>query len=223
MHRLFRAPAGALILGLAACAARPTPADGPIEPAAGRPAEPTVEIATGPVAEPAADPLLTAALDRLVEAPPDRFHYEVVIDLGDDEEADALGPVVTSVDGDDLAVDPSGFAEVRRGAGSLHPEGDEAVGGHPTHRHRTVVHLDRVLDRVSDHRRALVGGELDSLADLIEELGGPRDRDELAARIWLADDGTLVRFELDVPVAEGTFGPGASARVTLDLYDDGPP
>jgi hypothetical protein len=236
VHHVHRRALGALTLGLAACAGPAT-----VDPAPAVP-EP---VPLAERAEPDTDPRLVEALARLVARPAGRFRYEVRIDLGDDAEAEALGPVVTAFEGrydpgagawavgpagspttlpeDGPAFDPVVTAEVLRGAGPLEDDGDDAVEGMPARRYRTVVHLDDVLDRVGDVRRAPVGAELDQLADLLDEVGAPADSDALDAVVWLAADGALLRLELDPPVGPGTFGPGATVRLTLDLYDDGGP
>jgi hypothetical protein len=229
---------GVLTLVPAACA-RPAAVDPPPLPA------PPAAAAVADRAEPELDPRLAGALEALIHDPGGRVRFAVVLDLGDDAEADAIGPVISvlhgefdpvagrwaaGLEGEPLVLpadgepefDPAPFAEVLRGAGALEPDGDEVIDGRATHRYRAVVHLDRVLDRVADERRALVGGEVEQLAALLEEMGASPGDDAVDVQLWLTDDDRLLRLQLHPVVAPGTFGPGATARVVLDLYDDGP-
>jgi hypothetical protein len=237
MHRFHRAVIGALTLGPAACAGPAT-----VEPPPLHGAPPAAAVADR--AEPELDRHLARSLEALIHHPGGRIRFAVLLDLGDDPEADAIGPVSSVVhgefdpvagrwaaglEGDPLALpdpgepglDPAPFAEVLRGAGPLEPDGHEVIDGRAAHRYRSVVHLDRVLERVADERRALVGVEVEQLAALLEELGASPGDDAVAVELWLADDDRLLRLQLEPVVAPGTFGPGATARVTLDLYDDG--
>ncbi|MDQ2650581.1 MAG: hypothetical protein M3Z03_13665 [Actinomycetota bacterium] len=122
-----------------------------------------------------------------------------------------------------VGFDPAAVAELLRGADRLEHEGKDDVRGVQAERHRTTIDLDDVLDRVHPDRQEAVGRQLDDVAAVLEQFGPPSADRSVDALVWLTDDGDLVRLELEVPVADGVFGDGASMRGVLDLYDYGAP